>query len=182
MKRTLGGVACAALAAAAVALVVAAVAWSSGVLGGGPAQIRVYGGGQISTPAPVPTRTISLDAAANPQGLGAYGTLRYAAAAGGFRGEVTCLAVDGNTALVGGFVREGPSNFVGLTFLYAVSDNGPPGSGADRAGFIDVGPDVDTPPYPGLPANFPSTCPSAAGAQENLGAFPLTGDVSIETP
>jgi hypothetical protein len=163
-------------------LSVAGAAWSSGVLGGGPAQFRVYGGGQISTPAPVPTRTISLDAAANPQGVGAYGTLRYAAAAGGFRGEVSCLSVDGNTALVGGFVREGPSNFVGLTFLYAVSDNGPPGSGADRAGFIDVGPDVDTPPYPGLPANFPSTCPSASGAQDNLGAFPLTGDVSIERP
>jgi len=164
------------------ALSVAGAAWSSGVLGGGPAQIRVYGGGQISVPTPIPTRTISLDAAASPQGLGAYGTLHYAAAAGGFRGEVTCLSLDANTALVGGFVREGPANFVGLTFLYAVTDNGPPGSGSDLAGFIDVGPDIDTPPYPGLPANFPATCPKASGAQDNLGAFPLAGDVSIETP
>src|SRR5690348_6659335 len=37
-------------------LSVAGVAWSSGVLGGGPEQIRVYGGGQISTPTTDPSR------------------------------------------------------------------------------------------------------------------------------
>jgi hypothetical protein len=63
-----------------------------------------------------------------------------------------------------------------------VTDNGPPASGADQAGFINVGPELDNPPYPGLPANFPMTCPTAVGAQENLGAFTLTGDVSIEMP
>ncbi len=176
MKRTLlvVGVAAGALAAAGVA-------WSSGALGGGPAQIRVYGGGQVATPTAIP-RTISLDANASPQGLEAYGSLRYAGAPPGFRGDVTCLSVAGNTALVGGFIREGPPNFVGLDFLYAVTDNGPPGSGADQAGFINIGPELDTPPYPSLPADFPRTCPTAAGAQANLGAYTLTGDVSIETP
>jgi hypothetical protein len=87
----------------------------------------------------------------------------------------------GNTALVGGFIRE-PAGLAGVDFVYAVTDNGPPASGADQAGFIDVGPELDTPPYPGLPADFPRTCPTAAGAQANFGAFPLTGDVSIETP
>lgn len=176
MKRTLFS-----LAVAAGALAAAGVAWSSGLLGGGPAQIRVYGGGQVATPTPVP-RTISLDANANPEGLEAYGTLRYAAVPPGFRGDVTCLSVVGGNALVGGFIREGPAGFVGLDFLYAVTDNGPPGSGADQAGFIDIGPELDTPPYPNLPAGFPRSCPTAAGAQALLGAFPVTGDVSIETP
>jgi hypothetical protein len=166
---------------ALVALASGGIAWSSGVLGGGPSQIRVYGGGQVATPTPVP-RTISLDASANPQGLEAYGTLRYAASPPGFRGEVTCLSVVGSTALVGGFIREGPAGFVGLDFLYAVSDNGPAGSGTDQAGFIDVGPELDTPPYPGLPVDFPSSCPTAAGSQGILGAYAVTGDVAIETP
>jgi hypothetical protein len=69
-----------------------------------------------------------------------------------------------------------------LDFLYAVTDDGPPASGADRAGFIDLAPERDVPQYPGLPADFPRTCPSAADAQDNLGAFPLTGDIAIENP
>jgi len=170
MSLLLGGVALA-------ALVGAAAAWSSGVLGGGPAQIRVYGGGQLAPPA---GRTISLDAVANPQGQDAYGTLRYAGAAPGFRGEVMCLSVVGHAAVVGGFVREGPANFTGADFLYGVIDDGPAGSGADQAGFLDVSPELD--PYPGLPADFPKTCPTAEGAQANFGSFPLIGDVSIETP
>jgi hypothetical protein len=165
---------------AVVALAAAGIAWSSGVLGGGPAQIRIYGGGQFPTPTPIPTRTISLDANASPQGLGAYGTFRYAGEPPGFRGEVTCLSVAGNSALIGGFIRQGP-NFVGLDFLYAVTDNGPAGSGADTAGFIDIGPELDTPPYPGLPADFPKTCPTTVHL-EIFGSFPLSGDVSIETP
>jgi hypothetical protein len=168
-------------AVAAGALAAAGVAWPSGLLVDRPTQIRVYGGGQVATPTPVP-RTISLDANANPQGLEAYGTVRYAAVPPGFRGDVTCLSVVGSTALVGGFIGEGPPDFVGLDFLYAVTDNGPPGSGADQAGFIDVGPELDTPPYPGLPADFPRSCPTAAGSQALLGAYPVTGDVSIETP
>ena len=44
--------------------------------------------------------------------------------------------------------KEGPANLIGGDFLYAVSDNGLPGSGADQAGFIDVLPELDTPPYP----------------------------------
>jgi hypothetical protein len=126
-------------------------------------------------------RTISIGVTANPTGLNAHGSFRYAGAPPGFRGEVTCLSVVGNTALVGGFVTS-PSGAAGLHFLYAVTDNGPPASGADQAGFIDIGPELDTPPYPGLPVDFPRTCPTAAGAQANFGAFPLTGDVSIETP
>jgi hypothetical protein len=171
MKRTLVGV-----VVALAALAAAGVAWSSGVLNGGPAQIRVYGGGAVATPTPNP-RTISLEANANPGGLGAWGVLRYQ----GFRGEVTCLTLAGDSALVGGLIREGPANFVGGDFLYAVTDNGPPASGADTAGFIDVFPELDTPPYPGLPANFPQACPPTIDLNV-FGAYPLTGDVSIEKP
>jgi hypothetical protein len=175
MKRTLlvVGVTVGALAAAGIA-------WSSGVLGGGPAQIRVYGGGQIATPVP---RTFSLDANANPDGRGAYGSFRSARVLGGglLRGDVTCLTLAGNSALVGGFIREGEADLIGRDFLFAVSDNGPPGSGADTSGFIDLSPELDNPPYPGLPPDFPRTCPPTVDLN-TFGSFPLTGDVSIETP
>ena len=161
-------------------LAAAGIAWSSEASNSGPPQIRVYGGGQWDNGAGT-RRTISIGVTANPAGLDAHGSFRYAGAPPGFRGEVTCLSVAGITALVGGFVRE-PAALAGIDFVYAVTDNGPPASGADRAGFIDIGPELDTPPYPGLPADVPRTCPTAAGAQDNFGAFPLTGDVSIETP
>jgi hypothetical protein len=94
---------------------------------------------------------------------------------------VTCLTLAGNSALVGGFIREGAADLIGRDFLFAISDNGPPGSGADTSGFADVSPELDTPPYPGLPSNFPMTC--AATVDLNVfGSFPLTGDVSIERP
>jgi hypothetical protein len=165
-------------ALAAVTLSAAGIAWSAGILDNGPAQIRVYGGGQVATPTPNP-RIISLTASANPQGREAYGSFRYSG--GRVRGDVTCLTVAGNNALVGGFIREGSPDVVGLDFLYAVTDNGLPGSGADTAGFIDIGPELDNPPYPGLPANFPMTCPADINL-DVFGVFPLTGDVSIEMP
>ena len=42
------------------------------------------------------------------------------------QGDVTCLRVDGNTALVGGTQRE-----TGMPFLIEVTDNGEPGAGED---------------------------------------------------
>lgn len=171
MKRTLTGI-----VVAVGALAAAGIAWSSGVLGGGPAQIRIYGGGQIEAI----SRTVSLETNANPDGLGAWGSFRFSAA-GGVRGDVTCLTLAGNSVLIGGLIREGPANLIGGDFLYAATDNGPPGSGADTAGFADVLPELDTPPYPGLPANFPQTCPPTIDLNV-FGAFPLTGDVSIERP
>jgi len=169
------------LAVAVGALAAAGIAWSSGVLGGGPAQIRIYGGGQVETP--FGPRIFSLDANANPDGRGAYGSFRFAGALAlhPVRGDVTCLTLDGNNALVGGFVREGPANLIGADFLFAVGDNGPPGSGLDTSGFADVAPELDNPPYPGLPSDFPSTCPPTVDL-DVFGAFPLTGDVSIQTP
>jgi hypothetical protein len=162
------------------ALAVAGIAWSAGVIGGGPAQIRIYGGGVVATPTPVP-RTISIEANANPDGSGAWGAFRYGGISPAVRGEITCLTIAGNSALVGGFIREGAANLIGGDFLYAVTDNGPPGSGADQAGFVDVLPELDSPPYPGLPADFPRTCPPTVDLNV-FGTFGLSGDVSIETP
>ena len=118
----------------------------------------------------------------NPHGLGAWGSFRYGGTpTGAVRSEVTCLTVAGNSALVGGFIREGPANLIAGDFLYAVTDKGLPGSGSDQAGFIDVLPELDMPPYPGLPADFPKTCPATVHL-EIFGSFPLIGDISIETP
>jgi len=138
------------------ALLAAGIAWSSGIVGGGPAQIRIYGGGSAATP--LGPRTFSIEANANADGLGAWGSFHFSGG-GGIRAEITCLTVAGNSALVGGFIQQGPANLVGGDFLYAVTDNGPPGSDADQAGFADVLPELDSPPYPGLPANFPKSCP-----------------------
>ena len=173
MKRTL-----LVIAVAVGALSAAGIALATGTLNNGPAQIRVYGGGQITTPAPNPYRTISLTVSANPQGREAYGSFRY----GRTSGDVTCLSVAGNTALIGGFVRDSPDpTLIGVDFMYAVTDNALPASGADQAGFIDVLPELD--PNTVLPADFPRTCPSAAVVtQEHFGDYPLTGDVSIEMP
>jgi hypothetical protein len=43
------------------------------------------------------------------------------------QGDVTCLTVSGNTALVGGFDRS-----TGMAWLIEVVDNGEPGAGADH--------------------------------------------------
>lgn len=96
---------------------------------------KVTGGGQIlvSTDGRGPGDTITFQAQSRPDGTveGMVNVIDRTAGAGGkgyhFRGDVTCLDVTGNTAIVGG-LGTGPDNTTAFTLI--VVDNGQ-GAAAD---------------------------------------------------
>jgi hypothetical protein len=155
---------------ALVALVVAGLAYSSG----GPneqlaAQDRLYGGGGTDPGCFVPDigfcRTgftnFSLDAHATATGQAAHGD--HVSAVG--HSQVTCLAVHGNNAVVGGVTLSSPNpSTVGTLFAFFFVDRGTPDSGQ-----LDlVSPRWSGPADPsGWPPGFPYACPSPdTGATE----------------
>ena len=83
-----------------------------------------------------------------------------------FTGDVTCLLVDGNRAVIGGIIRQSLlAETEGTMFFAAVEDNGTPASGSlpDQvsAYFINVpGVDACEEAAPGL---FPSLAPVESG-------------------
>ena len=122
---------------AAAALLVAGMAISSG----GPnqklaSQSRAYGGGQFS-PFGAVTRMFALDAHVDGNGSGAaYGTWEYGPPGGPWHvlGDVTCMNVVGNVAIVGGWVKDTERpELAGLAFLTYVRDNGTPGMQDDAS-------------------------------------------------
>ena len=125
------------IAAGGVVLVAAMFAWTA-TAGGppGPAQDRVYGGGFVpagactdgsSTFCTLGDREFSVLAVSNPDGGGAYGTVTFANSLV----RVTCLAVHGNTAVIGGVVLENANPaFVGGAYTLFVRDSGTPGASA----------------------------------------------------
>ena len=174
------------LAAAGALLAGVGAAWSAGG-GDGPRQDRLAGGGIFGpgcTDGPNTfcigvERSFSIDAASNPEGGGAYGTLytgRQLAVLAGLAGRVTCLAVEGDTAVAGGYIVDAPEGAPDVFFIY-MQDRGKPGSGvADRASanFVDVS------TSPSLPAGFPRQCPPVDNNASGLGYFTLTGgDIQV---
>jgi hypothetical protein len=153
----------------------------------GPAQDWLYGGGRYggaTTDGPVPffvpLREFSIDAHANPTGSGAYGSLAIGNPNNGnltLGGEVTCLEVAGNSAVAGGFVRDGLPANVGLVFFVYFESFGQAGSGTlDRstANFLEQ------PDSPNLPKGFPKECTPVDNNAFGLGYVPFTaGDVVI---
>lgn len=135
------------IAAAGIAAVAAMFAWTANAGSPpGPAQDRVYGGGFV--PAGACTsgpdvfctqgdREFSVLAVSSPGGGGAYGTVNFKT----FTARVTCLAVNGNSAEIGGVVSDGPN--AGDAYRLFVRDNGAPGSATPdevSANFIDLPP------------------------------------------
>jgi hypothetical protein len=174
------------LAAGALLLAGASVAWSAAG-GDGPLQDRLAGGGIFgpgcsdgATPFCIgAARSFSIDAASNPEGGGAYGTLfvgRQSSGLSGLPGRVTCLAVAGDTAVAGGYIVDAPAGAPDVFFIY-MQDRGRPGSVVgDRASanFIDFSTATD------LPEGFPRECPPVGNDAFGLGYFTLTGgDVQI---
>lgn len=102
---------------------------------------------------------------------------------GTFRGDVTCMRVEGNRASVGGFLTltpGQPSIAEGDPFLVYVEDNGTldgsDGSVPDQISALVVLPAGD-PDLPLMPERFPSVCPAADSL---YGYLPLTaGDITI---
>lgn len=170
------------------ALAATGVALSSG----GPneklvSQTRLYGGGTfdgcatVELPFCLPqARSFALDAHVEGHGDGAaYGTWEYGPANGPWhiRGEIRCVKVVGNTALVGGVVTESDRpDVVGLTFATYVRDNGTQSSGApDQASIGWFGDD--------FPGSFPETCPASGVLGIDVAPpvwFDLNGDVVVQ--
>ncbi|MGH3126546.1 MAG: hypothetical protein ACRDPX_01370 [Gaiellaceae bacterium] len=155
---------------------------------GGPAQDNVYGGGRFgnaftdgATPFFVSLREFSIDAHANPIGGGAYGTYAQGNPANGNLfavGEVTCLDVDENSAVAGGYIRESivPDN-VGRAFFVFFKDFGRAGSGTLDRGSAFFS---DFPDSPALPEGFPRKCELVESNAFGFGHVAFTaGDVVI---
>ena len=100
---------------------------------------------------------------------------------GSLGGRVTCMAVAGNRAAIGGFLAEKtsaqPGFDVGDPFLLYVEDNGPiVASTPDRISGLAVLPEGD-PDLAFVPDAFPWVCPSADSI---YGYMPLSsGDITV---
>lgn len=167
-------------------LLIAGAAWSAAG-GDGPRQDRLAGGGIFGpgcTDGPMPfclaaARSVSIDAASNPEGGGAYGTYYSGRQGSGFTGlvgRVTCLEVDGDSAVVGGWIVDPAPGAPDVFFIY-MQDLGTAGSAVgDRASanFVDFSTSPD------LPAGFPRECTPLDNNAFGRGYFTLTGgDVQI---
>jgi hypothetical protein len=167
----------------------AVVAIAAGVGLAGPGAVRgdsLYGGGRHAvdgactdgtTPFCPPPREFSLDAHATRRGRQAEGTLEYANADTGAiiaSGDVTCLNVDGERAVVGGLLNEGSA--AGAGFLMHLEDRGRPGSATrDRVSPLLL---LLTPAEE--PPGFPSDCPDFEEDVNGVGFFEQTfGDVAV---
>jgi hypothetical protein len=173
---------------ALVALVVAGLAYSSG----GPneqlaAQDRLYGGGGTDPGCFVPDigfcRTVPIDFS-----IDAHATTTGQAAHGDFmnlngHSQVTCIAVDGNNAVVGGVSVSGPDpSRIGWLFATFYVDRGTPDSGQRDL----VSPNYGGPADPsGWPPGFPYVCPSPDTGVPEFGLIrsfiPISrGDIVIQ--
>jgi hypothetical protein len=155
-------------------------------------QDRVYGGGQtdpgcfepdINFCRPLPFN-FAIDAHATGTGQAAYGD--FTNGAPGFRDvrdQVTCLAVHGHNAVVGGFATSSSDpSVVGWFFAQYYVDRGTPSFG-DR--------DLESPVWTGpsnpsdWPAGFPYVCPSPDESSTQFGLIrsflPIThGDIVVQ--
>lgn len=162
----------------AAVLVSGAAAGSSS---NGPPQLRVYGGGNVGpgycTDGPTQfcsqaVREFSLFAIRDPNEGVTYGTL---SGGNGSVVRVTCIAVSGNVAEVGGLMTQNPDpSLVGAPSWTFFRDSGPT-SATPRDGI--------SPTFFGVPGARP-TCSSsdAAGDAFGDGFFPVNnGDIAIQS-
>jgi hypothetical protein len=173
----------AAIAAAAVLVSVAAAGSSSN----GPPQIRVYGGGNVPIYSCTDgatkfctqvTREFSIFAVHDPNEDVTYGTIT-----GGNPEKdqginsvirVTCIAVSGNVAELGGVVVQAPNNpaSIGEPFWMFVRDSGQPGA---------VSRDGVSAAFFGSPGDPKATCHDASSDAFGVGFFTLKyGDIAVE--
>jgi hypothetical protein len=182
-RRRLAGL----VAFAAIALAGGAYAYASG---GPNAQLvpqdRLYGGGgtdpgcfvpDIGFCRVVPTN-FAIDAHASSTDEAAYGDL---VSASGHK-QVTCLAVDGNNAVIGGVIVSAPDpSSEGSFFAQFFVDNGTIAFGGDFASPFYVGP-ADPSAWP---PGFPDVCPSPDTGAPDFGLIrsflPISrGDIVVQ--
>ena len=147
-------------------LATSAVAFSA-FTGGGPSPNPfVVGGGRITPPSTtgfdIGVRDFSIDAHVGEDRT--FGILRYGkndnATESTRMGDVRCVRIQGNKAVVGGTTR-GTNPAEGWAMFFV--DNGTPGGPKDQASYIQVealDPSLQAPGFPGWPRGFPYVCPS----------------------
>jgi hypothetical protein len=158
---------------------------------GGPnaqlvSQDRLYGGGGTDPGCFVPdigfcrigSTDFSVDAHATGSGHAAYGDLLF----GANHIQVTCLAVDGSKAAVGGIIVSSANSAInGYLGLFFFVDGGPPNAHLDQ-----VSPFYNGPADPsGWSAGFPYVCPSPVTGDPALGIFAsyipvVRGDIVVQ--
>jgi hypothetical protein len=161
---------------------------AAGSSSNGPPQIRVYGGGNVpngsctdgaTTFCTGVTREFSIFAVHDPNEQITYGTITVGNPErdGGVNSviRVTCLAVSGNVAEVGGVVVQSPNHpeTIGYPYILFFRDSGQPGT---------VSRDGLSPSFTGPPAGKP-TCSSSDASSDafTYGFFALTyGDIAIQ--
>lgn len=167
-----------------LAPLVAGVAFAFGARSNGPAQDRVFGGGRVPVGSCTDgstsfcsgvTREYSIFAASDPQGGGAYGTVTVGNVEFGgpvYSVRVTCLAVRGDVAEIGGIVlNSGDPDAIGGAFRVFVRDSGSPGAAA-RDGVSPLF--VDAPPAK-------PTCGDLSSNAFGNGYFSLAyGDIAVQ--
>ena len=169
----------AALIGVAAVLVPAALAGSSS---NGPPQTRIYGGGNIpagsctdgaNTFCTQGVREFSILAIHDPNDNVTYGTITIARGAFTEVIRVTCLAVSGNVAEVGGVVVQANGGAgIGLPYVLFVRDSGQPGT-VSRDG---LSPSFVTAATPGKPS-----CNDVSSDGFGSGFLSLTyGDIAIQ--
>lgn len=89
-------------------------------------------------------------------------------------GEVTCLDVDGNSAVAGGYAREGLGP--GFAFFVYFKDVGRAGFGTLDRGSATF---FDRPDSSELPSGFPRTCPPADNNAFGRGYVPFTAGAVV---
>ena len=154
---------------------------AAGANSNGPPQTRAYGGGNVGTGHCTDGATVfcsdalrefSLLAIHDPNEDVTYGTF---SGANGTVVRVTCLAVSGNVAEVGGVITQSPNpSLVGGPSWTFFRNSGPTGA-SPRDG---ISPTFFEPPSAGKP-----TCSSSDAASDAFGDgfFPLTnGDIAIQ--
>ena len=150
-------------------------------------QDRIYGGGgtepgcylpDINFCRPGPT-DFAIDAHATGNGHAAYGDVVFLTR----HEQVTCVAVAGSNAVVGGiFVSDPDPSRVGWLFVQFFVDNGTFAFGGDFASPQYIGP---AEPSSGWPRGFPYVCPSPDTGAPDFGMIrsflPISrGDIVIQ--
>ena len=182
------------LAASVAALSVSSAAAVAAFSGGGPSRDPfVVGGGRITPPSTtgfdMGFRDFSIDAHAS-QDVGPFGILRYGRNTNTVEstrlGDVRCLRIQDNRAVVGGTTRSTTPTEGWVMFFI---DNGTPGGVTDQASYLQVeplDPALQSPGFAGWPKGFPYTCPSPStgpGADAYGGGFLSldAGDVIVSS-
>lgn len=149
-----------------LALVAAGVAYSAASPSANlRKQDRVYGGGHISPGCFTNSdlcfeggRNFAVDVHAEGDGREAAGNSTYGAP-GAFESHrsITCMRVNGSSAVVGGIIESGTNSMPGYWYVQYYVDRGGPALGNRDL----VSPQFsDAAGSPGWPVGFPYTCPS----------------------